>query len=58
MTTIDQLIALLEKENKNYGGDQYVHTFNSAGDKIHPTDIYLEMIIRGKEMWQSLYFVE
>jgi hypothetical protein len=55
MTTINQLIALLETAKQNFGGEMIVASFNRAGDKISPDGFEECLITRGRKGWHELH---
>ncbi len=58
MTTIDQLIELLEDAKKQFGGEFRVKTYDRNGESINPKFWNTISISRGQEVWEELVFVE
>lgn len=55
MTTINQLIELLETAKQNFGGEMITASFNRAGDKIYPDGFEECFVTRGSKEWDELH---
>lgn len=56
-TTIDSVIALLQKAREELGGDHYCQMHNGAGDLIDPSDFDIQAVCRGSACWETMYLV-
>jgi hypothetical protein len=55
MTTINQLIELLETAKQNFGGEMIIASFNRAGDKIYPDGFEECSCRRMEKAWEELH---
>jgi len=57
MTTIDDLLIILESAKEKYGGDQPFCVRGIDGNKIEVSDIDYMVTCKGSQVWEELYFV-
>lgn len=58
MTTIDDLLGLLEDAKKQFGGEFPIRFCDRNGESINPKFWDTISISRGQKVWEELIFVE
>lgn len=56
-STIDSVIALLQKAKQELGGDHYLQGYDRHGERFDITGFDISSVCRGSACWETMYLM-
>ena len=52
---IDSVISLLQKAKEELGGDYFIQTYESHGERIDIENFSVSSVLRGSACWETMF---